>query len=239
MRQVLYNVTFASGVVHLAKILVVEDDEIISAVVEKVLTDEKYVVDAVATAADGLAYLDAVKYDLVILDWGLPDATGLEVCQTFREKGGAAPVLFLTGHALVDEKVQGLDAGADDYLTKPFNPKELLSRVRAILRRPPVVRANTVVVRDLELNSTEHIITKGGAELKLFPKEYTLLELFILHPRQVFSVDDLLDRVWKTDSEASVETVRMTILRLRQKVETEGEKPIIQTVRGAGYRLEP
>ena len=139
----------------------------------------------------------------------------------------------------MNDKVTGLESGADDYLTKPFDMRELLSRVRAILRRPPVVGYKTIQVRDIELDPVEHTVKMAGSELKLYPKEFSLLQLFMLHPKQVFSADDLLDRVWPTDSEASIETVRQTILRLRQKVERDTESPLIQTVRGFGYRLEP
>lgn len=223
----------------MAKILVVEDDTSLLAVVERVLRDEKYVVDTVSLVDDARAYLKSVQYDLVVLDWNLPDGSGMDLCHEYRKEGGATPILFLTGHDSVNDKITGLDAGADDYLTKPFEVRELLSRVRAILRRPPQVKYRKLTARDLEMDPVKHTVTRADEVLKLYPKEFSLLELFLLHPQQVFSVDDLLNRVWPTDAEASVETVRQTILRLRQKVETDKNKPLIQTVRGVGYRLEP
>lgn len=223
----------------MAKLLLVDDDEELVTVVEKVLLDEKYVVDKVFTGADAKAYIAAVNYDLIILDWNLPDAVGVNICMDYRSDGGKTPILFLTGQAGIDQKVSGLDAGADDYLTKPFAMGELLSRVRALLRRPVEVRSSTITARDIVLDPRTHTISKAGVDLKLYPKEFSLLELFLLHPNQVFSVDDLLDRVWPTDGDASVETVRQTILRLRQKIESGERNPLIQTIRGVGYRLQP
>ncbi len=223
----------------LAKLLVVEDDTELAAIVVNALQDAHYVVDLVHNTKDATAYVHSVTYDLLVLDWELPDGTGLDICMEYRRAKGAGGVLFLTGRSHMEDKITGLESGADDYLTKPFDMRELLSRVRALLRRPPVVGYKTIVVRDIELDPVEHSVTMAGAELKLYPKEFSLLQLFMLHPKQVFSADDLLDRVWPTDSEASIETVRQTILRLRQKVERESEAPLIQTVRGFGYRLEP
>lgn len=223
----------------LAKLLVVEDDTELATLVVSSLTDAQYTVDVVHNAKDATAYVQSVTYDLLVLDWQLPDGTGLDICMEYRRAKGTGAVLFLTGRSEMNDKVTGLDAGADDYLTKPFDMRELLSRVRALLRRPPVATYKTIVVRDIELDPVEHSVKMAGAELKLYPKEFSLLQLFMLHPKQVFSADDLLDRVWPTDSDASIETVRQTILRLRQKVERESEAPLIQTVRGFGYRLEP
>ncbi|MBU6451758.1 MAG: response regulator transcription factor [Cyanobacteria bacterium REEB67] len=223
----------------MSKVLIVEDDISIANVVKDALSDNKYNVDMVHNGADARAYLSSVQYDLIIFDWQLPDCSGIELCNEFRAGGGAAPVLFLTGRNTVPDRITGLDSGADDYLTKPFDVRELLSRVRALLRRPPSVTYKTVKARNIELDPVNHVVTMAGAELKLYPKEFSLLELFIRHPQRVFSPDDLLSKVWPTDSDASIETVRTTILRLRQKVEADPENPLIRTIRGVGYRLEP
>lgn len=224
----------------MAKILVVEDDESLGPVVEQVLSDERHLVDRVLNVADCKAYLDSVTYDLLVIDWNLPDGTGVDVCMEYRRKGGTSPVLMLTGRTDVDDKVSGLDAGADDYLTKPFHTRELVSRVRALLRRPPTVTNKILTARDITLDPLGHTVKRGDEVLKLYPKEFTLLELFMRNPNRLFSANDLLDRVWPTDSDASVETVRTTIQRLRQRVESEDSKePLIQTVRGVGYRLQP
>jgi two-component system, OmpR family, manganese sensing response regulator len=222
----------------MSKILIVEDDQAIAQIVKDALSDSMYVVDMVHTCAEAQAYLDTVIYDLIIFDWQLPDGEGIDLCNKFRAGGGASPVLFLTGRDTVLDRITGLDNGADDYLTKPFDVREMLSRVRALLRRPPVLTHRTIKVRHLELDHATHQVMADGLELKLYPKEFALLELFMRNPQRVFSADDLLNKVWPTDSEASIETVRTTILRLRQKVESDPENPLIRTVRGVGYRLE-
>ncbi|MBS2000499.1 MAG: response regulator transcription factor [Candidatus Obscuribacterales bacterium] len=223
----------------MAKLLLVDDDENLVSVIEKVLTDEKHVVDKVHTGSEAKAYLQGIPYDVIVLDWSLPDTTGVEICLEYRASGGKTPIIFLTGHDQIADKMTGLDAGADDYLTKPFAVGELVARIRALLRRPVQVRNKTLSARDLELDPITHAVKRGNIDIKLYPKEFSLLEHFLLHPNQVFSVDDLLDRVWKTDADASTETVRMTIMRLRQKIETDEKNPLIQTLRGVGYRLQP
>ncbi|MBS1992941.1 MAG: response regulator transcription factor [Cyanobacteria bacterium SZAS LIN-2] len=223
----------------MSKVLIVEDDQSIAQVVKDALSDSKYTVDMVHRGEDARAYLRSVTYDLIIFDWQLPDCSGIELCNEYRAAGGASPVLFLTGRNAVPDRIVGLDSGADDYLTKPFDVRELLSRVRALLRRPPSVTYKTLKVRNIELDPVNHVVTMAGAEIKLYPKEFSLLELFMRNPQRVFSADDLLAKVWPTDSDASIETARTTILRLRQKVENDAENPLIRTIRGVGYRLEP
>lgn len=223
----------------MSKVLIVEDDQSIAQVVKDALSDSKYTVDMVHRGEDARAYLKSMTYDLIIFDWQLPDCSGIELCNEYRAGGGAAPVLFLTGRNAIPDRITGLDSGADDYLTKPFDVRELLSRVRALLRRPPSVTYKTIKVRNIELDPVNHIVTMAGPEIKLYPKEFSLLELFMRNPQRVFSPDDLLAKVWPTDSDASIETVRTTILRLRQKVENDPDNPLIRTIRGVGYRLEP
>ncbi len=227
------------GVFGLSKVLVVEDDLSIAQVLKDALTEAKYMVDLVHNGADARAYLNSVNYDLIVMDWQLPDTTGIALTTEFRAKGGATPVLFLTGRNSVPDRITGLDSGGDDYLTKPFDIRELLSRVRALLRRPTPVTYKALKVRELELDPVQHVVNLNGAEIKLYPKEFSLLELFMRHPQRVFSGDELLNKVWPTDSDASIETVRTTILRLRQKIETDPDNPLVRTIRGVGYRLEP
>ena len=223
----------------MSKVLIVEDDLALAQVVKDSLSENKYTVDMVHRGSDARAYLSSMTYDLIIFDWELPDTTGIELCNEYRSKGGAAPVLFLTGRNTVPDRITGLDSGADDYLTKPFDVRELMSRVRALLRRPPTVTYKTIKARNIELDPVNHVVTMAGPEIKLYPKEFSLLELFMRNPQRVFSPDDLLSKVWPTDSDASIETVRTTILRLRQKVEADPDNPLIRTIRGVGYRLEP
>jgi DNA-binding response OmpR family regulator len=221
------------------KILIVEDDPAIAESIAEALLKERYVVDKVDTFASGESYLTSIDYDVVILDWQLPDGEGPDLCRAYRNGGGTAPILMLTARSSTADKLAGLDTGADDYLTKPFEVGELLARIRALLRRPRQIQNRTITVRGITLDQTSRRVKAGESELKLYPKEFALLELLMLHPGQVFSVDDLLDKVWPTDSEASVETVRQTVLRLRQKVEMDDANPLIRTLRNVGYRLDP
>jgi len=223
----------------LSKVLIVEDDVSIAQVVKDALTEAKYMVDMVHNGGDAREYLKSVTYDLIVMDWQLPDTTGIDLTTEFRAAGGTSPVLFLTGRNTVPDRITGLDSGGDDYLTKPFDIRELLSRARALLRRPAPVTYKSLKIRELELDPVQHVVSLNGAQIKLYPKEFSLLELFMRSPQRVFSGDDLLNKVWPTDSDASIETVRTTILRLRQKVETDPDNPLIRTIRGVGYRLEP
>lgn len=223
----------------MAKVLFVEDEKALSDVVVDWLTAQQYIVEHVADGQEALHRLNCYQYDVVILDWGLPGISGIEVCQQFRSKGGATPVLMLTGKRDVDDKEAGLDAGADDYLTKPFHMKELAARLRALLRRPQAVVSNQLTARDVVLDPTTHRVTKGGAEVNLLPREFALLEFLMKHPSQVFSADALLDRLWASESDATSGTIRTYVNRLRNKIDTEGQPSLICTVHGIGYRFDP
>jgi two-component system OmpR family response regulator len=176
-------------------------------------------------------------YDLVILDWMLPGRSGTEICRDYRARGGSAPILMLTAKAEVDDRAEGLDSGADDYLTKPFHPKEFSARVRALLRRPQSVMAKTLKAADIELDPSQIKVFKAGQQIHLLPKEFALLELFLRYPTQVFSAEALLDRVWNTDSSASLDTVRTYIKTLRKKIDNNPKDSLIRTVHGVGYSL--
>jgi DNA-binding response OmpR family regulator len=222
----------------MAKILIVEDDQDLATMVIDWLKFEHYSVEHVNNGTDGLDHLRASEYDAVILDWELPGLTGIEICRTFRAEGGVTPVIMLTGKDAVSEKETGLDSGADDYLTKPFNMKELAARLRAVLRRPAGLLDNMLKVRDIELEPTKYLVKKGGVEITLLPREFSLLEFFMRHPNQVFSSDALIQRVWMSDSDATGDAIRTCLKRLRKKLDDSDEaNPIIQTVHGVGYRL--
>jgi DNA-binding response OmpR family regulator len=222
----------------MAKILLVEDEPDFSTLIGEYLRSEHHVVEAVASGEDALDRLRFYKYDVVILDWMLPKLSGIEVCKAYRSTGGTAPILLLTAKRHVDEKEQGLDAGADDYLTKPFEMKELYARIRALLRRPQVFSGSVLQVGELVLEPGSYKMTRSGAEIALLPKEFALLEFLMRHPNQVFSAEALLDRVWSSDSEASPETIRTYIKRLRKKIDVDGQPSILSTVHGVGYKLE-
>lgn len=222
----------------MAKILIVEDDLDLASMVVDWLKFEHYSVELVYSGTEGLDRLQSSEYDAIILDWELPGITGIEVCQQFRAEGGTTPMIMLTGKDLVSDKLTGLDAGADDYLTKPFNMKELSARLRAVLRRPAGLLDNVLKVGQLELEPTKYLVRKEGVELQLLPKEFSLLEFFMRHPNQVFSAEALIQRVWMSDSEATGDAIRTCLKRLRKKLDDNDEtKPIIQTVHGVGYRL--
>lgn len=222
----------------MAKILLVEDDPEVCEVVTDWLVDEHYTVDVVNNGAEAIERLRFDKYDVLIFDWQLPDLTGIEICKKFRSKGGNTPVLMLTGKSEIVDKETGLDAGADDYLTKPFHPRELSARIRSLLRRSGDLKQNVLTCGDLELDPQGFKVTKGGKEVALLPKEFALLEFFLRHPNQVFSPEALLDRVWSAESEASPDTIRVHITKLRGKIDNEGQPSMIKTIHRQGYKWE-
>jgi two-component system OmpR family response regulator len=173
------------------------------------------------------------------MDWNLPHMEGIDICKAFRLNGGTTPIIMLTGKREIDDKEAGLDAGADDYLTKPFHMKELGARIRALLRRPAAVVSQDLKARDISLDPVTHRVCKGEKELDILPKEFALLEFLMRHPKQVFSAEALIERVWPTDSEASSGSIRTYVNRLRSKIDSEGQNSLITTVHGIGYRLDP
>jgi len=223
----------------MSKVLLVEDDLDLVSRISKWLTLERYSVETVANGQDALDLLRDVKYDFIILDWHLPGLTGIEVCKYFRSSGGTTPILMLTGKSDIADKETGLDAGADDYLTKPFHPRELSARLRALGRRPTECLDDQLRAGDLILQVHKYRLIKNGQEVELLPLEFSLLEFFMRHPGRVFGADALLERVWPVNSEASPEAVRTCIKTLRKKIDTEGETSLIKTVHGVGYKLEP
>lgn len=221
------------------KILLVEDDQSVAKTIIEWLLIDKYLVEHEPSGDSGYDMLRAYQYDLVILDINLPRMSGIEICREYRNKGGTTPILMLTGRDTIDEKETGLDAGADDYLTKPFHLKELSARVRALLRRPAGLHSEILTCGSLSLDARNHTVTRGGAILHLPRMEFALLEFFMRHPDQVFNPTVLLDRVWTADSDKSPETIRTTIKKLRQKIDEPGCDSILKNVHGVGYKLEP
>ncbi len=222
----------------MAKILMVEDEADLAFPVKDWLSREQHLVELSDNGNDALGKLRVYKYDLIILDWMLPGTSGVDVCKRFRQNGGTTPILMLTAKTEITDKETGLDAGADDYLTKPFHLKELAARVRALLRRH--VQSSDAILRmgDVVIDTLARKVMVAGAEIHLVPKEYSLLEFFMRHPNQVFSADALIDRVWASDTLASPDTIRTYIKLLRKKLDSDGKEPIIRTVHGVGYKLE-
>jgi len=216
------------------RILVVEDDDAIVRVLQRALSYEGYQVDAAGDGETGLKIALEHRTDLVILDLMLPGMDGLEVCRRLRGVGNM-PVLMLTAKDTVPDRIQGLDAGADDYMIKPFDVDELLARVRALLRRTETERATILTFGDLVLDTSTRQASRLGRVIALSPKEYDLLELFLRHPRQVLTRDLIFDRVWGYDFGGESNVLDVYIRYLRQKLEQEGETRLLHTVRGVGY----
>lgn len=222
------------------RVLVVEDEERIAGFLKKGLEEESYAVDV---AVDGPAALDWVagaSYDIILLDVMLPGLNGFEVCRILRQRGVSAPILMLTARDEVDDRVTGLDAGADDYLPKPFAFKELLARMRALVRRSSRTTAVDTVLElaDLKLDTVTHRASRGSREIELTAKEYALLEYFMRHPRRPLSRTLIREGVWGYDYYGASNVVDVYVRHLRQKLEAKGEPPLIHTVRGVGYKID-
>jgi len=221
----------------MAKVLVVDDDKLLANMIADYLRAQQYTIECAYTGADAEELLCNYVYDAIVIDWGLPEKTGIEVVKKFRFEGGNAPILMLTGRNSIDEKEVGLDNGADDYLTKPFHMKELSARLRALLRRAAPTKKSELTAKGLMLDPVAHKVTRDGVEVSLHPKEFALLEHLMRNPNQVFSAENLLDRVWKSDSSVGPEGVRASVKRLRKKIDVEGKDSVIETVYGVGYKL--
>lgn len=222
----------------MAKLLVVEDDPDTGATIRDLLVLDDHIVEVVGNAAEASSRLKHYEYDLVILDWELPDSTGVEILKTYRANRGGTPVLMLTGRSDFIDKETGLDTGADDYLTKPFHPREFGARVRALLRRPKVVESESLELSGISLDTRTKKVRLAGKELDLRPKEFALLEFLMRHPNETFSPDTLLKRIWSSESEATESTVYSFMSLLRKKLSEEGAPDAIKTVYGRGYRFD-
>ncbi len=221
----------------MSKILVVDDEIEIAEQVRRSLTREQHTVEVVHDGQAAVDYLRVAQYDLLVLDWMMPKMTGLEVCKWQRSRGDKTPILMLTARGDIDDKEKGLDSGADDYLTKPFHLRELVARVRALLRRG-VSPTNELRAGDLLLDPVARRLYRGLTEVHLEPKEFNLLEFLMRHPNQAFKAEALVARVWETDSEVSPDAIRVYIRGLRKKIDIDGQQSVISTVHGAGYRLD-
>lgn len=222
------------------RILVVEDEERIARFLKKGLEEESYAVDI---APDGLAALDWVagaSYDLILLDVMLPGLNGFELCRLLRERGVASPVLMLTARDEVDDRVTGLDAGADDYLSKPFAFKELLARMRALIRRTTTTATPQTILKlaDLQLDTVTHLAYRGERAIELTAKEYALLEYLLHHSRRPLSRTLIREAIWGYDYYGASNVVDVYVRHLRQKLEARGEPALIHTVRGVGYKID-
>ncbi|MDP3508675.1 MAG: response regulator transcription factor [Candidatus Melainabacteria bacterium] len=221
----------------MAKILIVEDEADLAELVKNWLVKDHHLVEIADDGLEALIRMETNNYDVVILDIMLPSVNGMEICKRYRKSGGSAGIIMVTAKGHVDDKETGLDSGADDYMTKPFQLKELAARVRAVLRRNHGQAQDVMRFRDLEIDVNEFKVLKGGHEVHLLPKEFRLFEFFLRHPHQVFSAEDILSSVWESDTEALLDTVRGHITRVRKKLDTAGTPSVIATVYGVGYKL--
>ena len=220
------------------RILIAEDEVTIACVLKVMLEKNKYAVDMVHNGSDALDYIQAVGYDALVLDIMMPGKDGIEVLKAARAEGNTTPALFLTAKAEVADRVVGLDAGADDYLPKPFAANEFLARVRALTRRSNTYASFALSFGNVTLDCCQYLLKTAFEEVRLNNKEFQLTELFLRHPRQVFSSEHLMEKVWGLDSEAEMDVVRTYIGFLRRKLRQIGADIEIRTIRGAGYALE-
>jgi two-component system OmpR family response regulator len=221
------------------RVLVVEDDEKLSRALDRGLRGEGYAVDLVADGNAAIFHASVHDYDLVLLDLMLPGADGLEVCRVLRERGRWVPVLMLTARGRVDDRIGGLDAGADDYLAKPFDFGELLARMRALNRRVPAERPVLLELGDLVVDPAARRVSRQGVPVQLTAREFALLEFLARHPGEVVSRTRLLDHVWDENFDGSTNIVDVYVGRLRRKLEDPFASALIRTVRGVGFVLGP
>lgn len=221
------------------RILLVEDDVNQLEPLQAALSQAGHIVDGVKDGAIAQWILSQRDYDLLILDWLLPQVSGLNLCQQYRRLGKTAPVLILTAKDTTSDKISGLDAGADDYVVKPADVFELLARVRALGRRSPLWKGDTLQVEDLTLHLTTLIVERGEQSLQLSTREFQLLEYFMRHPQQVLLRDQIEQALWEWGSEPESNAITALVRRLRQRLQAVGVSNWLETIYGMGYRLNP
>lgn len=232
-----YSQSYPAKPASMAKIILIEDDSYLAASIADMLELRGHRVEVVGDGEDGLHCLKSYGYDLAIIDWQLPGISGDQICQAYRIGGGKAPILMLTSKSSESDKVAGLDAGADDYLAKPFGAQELTARVRALLRRSAGFFADEVQSGALRLDSAARTATVHDRTTKLQPTEYALLEFLMRHPHTHFTTEQLLSHVWRDSAEVSSEALRTCIKKIRRKLDEPGQPSIIECNKGWGYRL--
>lgn len=219
------------------KILIVEDEHLIANALKKGLEQEHYTVDVAFDGEDGLDLASSDEYDLILLDLMLPKIDGFEVCRQIRNLQINVPILILTAKSQVEDKIKGLNCGADDYLTKPFAFEELLARIRALSRRPKNTSTEVITVGDLSINLSTYQVTRQGKNINLSSKEYSLLECLMRHANKILNKDQLIQHVWSYESDILPNTVEVYIRNLRQKIDQPFKTKLIKTIRGFGYKI--
>ena len=222
----------------MAKILLVDDDAPLAEGVQSYLQSNNHTVDYVGLGSDALQLLATYQYDAIILDWGLPDTTGFEVCVAYRAKGGQTPIIFLTGNNNLDALEKALNAGADDYLSKPFNIRELYARLKTILRRSVMPYNSALAIGDVTLNLESGVVECRGQSVTLRQKELAILECLMRHKNVTYNSQQLLDAVWPADSAPSANSVRVWVNYLRQKLASINAEDLVKTMPGSGYVVQ-
>ena len=218
------------------KILVVDDDDKLRALIARALSEEGHVVESTADAEEAIYLAGETSYDAIVLDWMLPGRSGLDVCRDMRTKGHWTPVLMLTAKDALEDRVTGLDAGADDYLVKPFAFSELTARLRALVRRGSVPRPVELQAGDIRLDPATRAVSVGSTEISLTPKEFSLLEYLMRHKGRVLTRVSLIEHVWDFAYDGASNVVDVYVGYLRKKLGPEGDR--LETIRGIGYRLK-
>jgi DNA-binding response OmpR family regulator len=221
------------------QILLAEDDRKLGNLIAHMLQKEKHSVDWVQNGEDAFDYAISTNYDILILDWMMPGDSGVNVCRRLRNVGHQTPILMLTAKDTLDDRVQGLDSGADDYLVKPFEFAELFARLRALSRRAAIpLKEETITIGDLELQCNSHSLYRNGEEIQLTPREFQLLELLARNRGQVIPREVIYERVWGYEADVTSNTIDAFVRLLRKKIDRPGQKKLISNVRGVGYKLE-
>jgi two-component system OmpR family response regulator len=221
------------------RILLVEDDLVLASAVEEALVMSHYAVDAVSDGVSADESVAVNDYDAILLDWGIPGPSGIELLRNWRGQGMETPVLMLTGRTEVEDRVDGLDEGADDYLTKPFSLAELLARVRSLIRRRERALHMKLAAGDVEMDRAAHQVTVGGEPVELSPKEFGLLEYLLSRVGEVVTRTEISEHVWDDSFDAMSNVIDVTVHRLRRKIDGDRGEPLLLTVKGAGYVLKP
>lgn len=216
------------------RILLIEDDKRLAPFLKQGLSQDGFVVDVFGEGESALTEFASTRYDLVVVDWKLPGMDGIAICQEIRKRGSSVPILFLTAQDTVEDKIQGLEAGADDYVVKPFSFPELSARIQALLRRrySPV---ETLTIDDLEMIVPERKVTRSGERVELSNKEFAILEYFLRNRNRLITIASLSNHVWEFNFDTGTNTIYVHIAHLRSKLDCGSKKPLIHTVRGAGY----
>ncbi len=220
------------------KILIVDDEKQLVSALAAIMKKNGIDCDCAYDGEEAFEYARTGLYDVIVLDWMLPLLDGTEVLKLLRESNVSVPVIMLTAKSEIQDKIHGLDSGADDYLTKPFNSDELIARVRALSRRKGDYVGKTITFKDLSLDCESHVLSRGGRSVVLGSKEFSILEMLLKYPGRVFSKETIIDKIWGYDSEAEYNNVEVYISFLRKKLTALGSEVVLKSIRNTGYRAE-